>query len=230
MAPVIATATLAETPAVWPGSMMANRLRSMIAQQRLDHSTESRDLIHKILEYAAEAEQTIADQSSRISELEALTVTDELTGLANRRGFKQALASAIDLANRHNETGVVAYVDLDGFKPINDTYGHDAGDRILQHTAALLRSHVRTSDVVARLGGDEFAVLLVRAKPVDGMDRIDLLKQELNRTVYCLGDVEVRLQASLGSQTFGPGDTVSAVLRNADFAMYRDKRIRKAGN
>ncbi|MDP6346321.1 MAG: GGDEF domain-containing protein, partial [Alphaproteobacteria bacterium] len=112
---------------------------------------DSLRLLLKTLDYAAEMEQTIADQSARIVELEALAATDALTGLHNRRGFAEALRHTLKLAARHDETGILIYIDLDGFKGVNDAHGHDAGDSLLCRVAEVVSLHLRGSDIVARI-------------------------------------------------------------------------------
>jgi diguanylate cyclase (GGDEF)-like protein len=185
------------------------------------------DLLDSAVDYAAAAEQIIAEQSARIAELEALALTDPLTGLMNRRGFEEALRAALDLSRRHGEPGVLIYLDLDGFKEINDRYGHAVGDRVLQHVADSLRDAVRASDVVARLGGDEFAVLLHRAAPQEGADRAAALQQDLNASVCQAADAPLRIGVSLGVDAFAGEDAVEGVMRRADLSMYRDKRARR---
>ena len=199
----------------------------MLRTRAVKHQDQA-ELVSEALNFAAEAEQTIATQSARIAELESLAVTDELTGLQNRRGLRKALAAALDLANRHREGGVLAFLDLDGFKSINDFHGHQVGDAMLRHTASLLMSYLRASDVVARLGGDEFAILLTRADPIIGIGRAVELQAELNRSRLFFGNLELPLSISMGTQTYGAGDTVNGILRNADLAMYRDKRQRQS--
>jgi len=218
--------TLSQTPeAISPATP---RLRALIATHKIDKNVDNSELLTRVLDFAAAAEQTIAEQSARIAELEAMATTDELTGLTNRRGFKRALGHALELANRHNEMGVVTFIDLDHFKAINDTYGHEAGDAMLIHAAAVLRTLVRTSDIVARLGGDEFAVLMERADPITGVGRAEMLQREMNRSSARWRNMDLPVRASMGTQTFGAGDTVNGILRHADLAMYRDKRGRHA--
>tara|TARA_R110002167_G_scaffold59005_1_gene167067 strand:- start:954 stop:1670 length:717 start_codon:yes stop_codon:yes gene_type:complete len=186
------------------------------------------DLLDRAVDYAAAAEQIIADQSARIAELEQMALTDPLTGLSNRRGFENALATALDMNRRHGETAVLIYVDLDGFKQINDTYGHDAGDRLLQHVAALLKAELRASDAVARIGGDEFAALLRRADPREGSRRALAIRERLNTGSIALGSKRLPVRASLGVDVASGEDSVGQALRRADMAMYRDKRTRRA--
>jgi diguanylate cyclase (GGDEF)-like protein len=205
----------------------SNRLRDLLLRYRGARHHDLSHLIDEALDVAAEAEQTIAIQTARIAELESLAVTDDLTGLRNRRGLEQALGEVLNLAARHGETGVLAFLDLDDFKAINDAHGHIAGDAVLRHTASLLIAHLRASDVVARLGGDEFAILLTRADAVVGTRRARELQNELNRTVVHWRNLDIWLRISMGTQAFGPGDDASNILLAADMAMYRDKRERR---
>ena len=96
------------------------------------------------------------------SELRHLADHDALTGLPNRRRFEQELARHLAYVRRYGPEGAALVLDLDCFKPVNDTFGHAAGDRLLAHVAGVLRERLRATDVVARLGGDEFAILLPR--------------------------------------------------------------------
>jgi diguanylate cyclase (GGDEF)-like protein len=97
---------------------------------------------------------------ARISELEARIDIDPLTDILNRRGFERELKRSLAYVKRYGTSVALVYVDLDGFKPVNDHHGHAAGDTVLKAIAAALVRNVRASDVVARIGGDEFAVLL----------------------------------------------------------------------
>ena len=97
---------------------------------------------------------------ARIADLEARVDIDPLTDVLNRRGFERELKRSLAYVKRYGTSAALIYVDLDGFKPVNDRHGHAAGDAVLKAVAAALLRHVRASDVVARIGGDEFAVLL----------------------------------------------------------------------
>jgi GGDEF domain-containing protein len=138
-------------------------MRRKVAQIGLDLDEPGRRLIEDLLEAAANAEQRIAEQRARIRYLENLSITDELTGVLNRRGFKLELERALARAERRGETGVLLLGDLNRFKAINDSLGHLAGDSVLRAVAHELRRSTRRSDYVARIGGDEFAVLMTDA-------------------------------------------------------------------
>ena len=105
----------------------------------------------------------IAQLQERVEQLDMLAHEDSLVGLPNRRGFMRALERLIDRVVRYDEKAALLFVDVDGLKVINDSFGHQAGDEALMQTARLLVGGVRRSDIVARLGGDEFAILLGHA-------------------------------------------------------------------
>lgn len=183
-------------------------------------------IIGELLASAAKSERIIAEQQARIARLEALSVTDDLTGLVNRRGFRLALDQALHHAARHDERGLLAILDLDGFKRINDRFGHQAGDKVLRAVGDHLRRSVRGADWVARLGGDEFAVLFVRADCAAGRRRALALKRSLNQMTVPDLSAQLRVSASIGIHPYGPNSIAGDLLRWADEAMYRIKRQR----
>lgn len=177
-----------------------------------------------LLSKLAEAEETITQQQERIAYLESLALTDELTGLVNRRGFNQHLKRELAAARRQGSGGgVLVMIDLDGFKAINDTHGHLAGDSYLRQVARLLQAHVRQHDVVARLGGDEFALLLTDTDPATGAARAAELAALANREHAAWNGQALPIRFSVGVQPYGPSDQEDEVLRRADVKMYRDK-------
>ncbi len=188
------------------------------------------ELVSQALSVAAEAQRTIDQQQSRIAALEGLLVRDELTGLVNRRGFEEAIAKSLDLANRHGESGVLVYIDLDEFKEVNDTFGHAAGDLMLKRVGRVLSESVRASDVVARHGGDEFAILMVRANHHEALARAHEFDGILNCATISFDKKIIQIRASVGTALFAPGDRSLEILRRADEEMYRNKRCRTAGN
>lgn len=183
-------------------------------------------LAYAAVSEAVSAERRLAELYERIAELEALAVTDPLTGLLNRRGFAGELARARAAANRYNEHGALVFIDLDGFKPVNDTYGHAAGDHVLKRVAQALADNVRATDRVARLGGDEFAVLLPRTRRDDGLAKAEALDRAINGLTVDWHGRLIAVRASFGFQTFGPGDDGLDLLGRADAAMYAAKRLR----
>ncbi|HYG85851.1 MAG TPA: GGDEF domain-containing protein [Azospirillum sp.] len=180
-----------------------------------------------VLAKLAEAEDTISRQQERIAYLESLILTDELTGLINRRGFNQHLKRELAAARRQGSGGgILLIIDLDGFKAINDTHGHLAGDSYLRQVARLLQSHVRQHDVVARLGGDEFAVLLTNTDPVAGAVRAAQFTKLENREHATWGGQMLPIRFSIGIEPYGPADQEDEVILRADVKMYRNKERR----
>jgi diguanylate cyclase (GGDEF)-like protein len=165
-------------------------------------------------------------QSQRIAYLESLSVTDELTQVRNRRGFTGELERALAEANRTKKGGVVLLIDLDGFKAINDTHGHAAGDFVLQTVARWLDGQVRPGDTVARMGGDEFAVLMPHAGSDNGGARAVELDRQLNRLTARWGGRQLKIRGSIGLASYAPGDDADTVVARADQTMYEKKRAR----
>jgi len=162
-------------------------------------------------------------------EIERLAFHDVLTGLPNRRLLLDRLAMALAASTRAHQHGALLFIDLDNFKDLNDTLGHDRGDLLLQQVAERLREAVRETDTVARLGGDEFVVML---EGLDGHEAEAAVQAEavarkllavLNQP-YRLTDKLHNSTPSMGVALFGhPGDTVDELLKRADLAMYRAK-------
>ncbi|SDG48911.1 GGDEF domain-containing protein [Roseospirillum parvum] len=189
----------------------------------------SEGLADLALSIAEEIAARLAAQNRRIADLERLTETDELTRVLNRRGFGRRLRQTLAEARRHDEPGVLIFIDLDGFKAVNDTQGHAAGDALLCHLAQWLLADVRDSDAVGRLGGDEFAVLMPRTPWEDGLSRAERLSRDLHRQTVTLPEATLTLNASFGVHGFsGREGCAEEVLRQADLAMYQVKRARRA--
>lgn len=173
---------------------------------------------------ALDLEHRMQEQTRRIAELERLVVTDPLTGLFNRRGFDEVLRRTISASKRYGERGVVACVDLDGFKLVNDTYGHAAGDEVLRAVGRTLYEAVRPTDAVARVGGDEFAVLLTRVPIEDGLRRLDALKDSVNAACVTWNGRTIGVRASFGVHAFEGDEDPACLLGQADSKMYAAKR------
>ncbi len=163
-------------------------------------------------------------------ELEHRASHDSLTGLGNRVLFSEELARALaDRPDRPPDADVgVLYIDLDGFKAVNDTYGHDAGDEVLLATAHRLRSEVRAHDTVARLGGDEFAVCAPRVTPAALSALAGRISAVLAEPHHIHG-AAVPVEGSVGVHLAAAGDSVADAIRLADQAMYLVKGASPAG-
>jgi diguanylate cyclase (GGDEF)-like protein/PAS domain S-box-containing protein len=159
----------------------------------------------------------------------SLAYNDALTGLANRTSLGPALEQAIERTRRHRSKLAGVFIDLDGFKQVNDMHGHAAGDAFLVEVARRLRRTLRASDVVARLGGDEFFVVLEQMQDTAAVERVvSKLAGEMLRPYDLFGGVKARVSASLGVSLF-PDDAGDAatLMAHADKAMYAAKRAGK---
>lgn len=160
--------------------------------------------------------------------LEEMVTHDYLTGLPNRKAFTEILEHAIALAKRNKTMISILFIDLDGFKKINDTLGHDKGDMTLKIVAERLRSAVRASDTVFRLGGDEFTVIMENIKDSTGVSLICQRIIDSLGEVLDLGGNQVNITASIGISTFpSDSDQVDALVKKADDAMYIAKKSGK---
>ncbi|MEM1031102.1 MAG: response regulator PleD [Myxococcota bacterium] len=160
--------------------------------------------------------------------LTQLAHRDALTGLTTRGAFHDRLAHTLALARRRGDSPAVLFIDLDGFKAVNDELGHEAGDQLLRVVAQRLRASVREADTVARLGGDEFAVLLQDAGAGDVVTPTQRIIEALARRIQ-VGARKVRVTASVGIATYPMhGEDPAALLRAADTAMYDAKRAGKS--
>ena len=150
---------------------------------------------------------------------------DALTSLPNRMAFQQSLSQSVALAERQHGSLALLFIDLDGFKAVNDTHGHDAGDQLLQQLALRLRTCVRASDIVGRLGGDEFVVLLTDNPDAQATAQIADKLIACIAQAFDLQGVQATLGASVGIGMY-PADADSAdqLLIVADAAMYQAKR------
>jgi diguanylate cyclase (GGDEF)-like protein len=158
----------------------------------------------------------------------SLAYSDPLTGLANRTSLMPALDQAVQRARRRNSKIAVVFLDLDGFKEINDVYGHDAGDALLIELAGRLRDNLRASDLVARLGGDEFLVVVEEVQDPQPVEIVaNKLLMETVRP-YTLPGAQASVTASIGISIF-PDDAAdaTALMKHADIAMYAAKQAGK---
>lgn len=168
------------------------------------------------------------ERRQRAAEIERLAFQDALTGLPNRRQFHDVATRAVSAASRYAEPLALMFIDLDGFKGVNDGLGHEAGDELLREAAQRMQSCLRASDVLARLGGDEFAVLLPMQQ---GLEQVGAVADKLIAAVsspFALAAGHCSISASVGIATHpADGATLDALIRAADAAMYEAKRAGK---
>jgi diguanylate cyclase (GGDEF)-like protein/PAS domain S-box-containing protein len=169
----------------------------------------------------------ISERKRLEAELSRLATRDDLTGLYNRRFFEREVKQQLRLLRRHGGHASVLFVDLDRFKEVNDTMGHQCGDDLLKHVADILTGRLRESDVIARLGGDEFAVLLPMTNADGAAAIVKALEQEFIERPALLEGRAVTARASIGVAELDAELDVDGVLRRADQAMYEVKRARR---
>jgi len=166
----------------------------------------------------------ISEQKDRQDELLRLATTDPLTGTFNRRFATERLAEAFDRHKRYASPATVLMIDIDHFKKVNDTYGHDAGDVVLQGLAKLLRAQLRGVDMVARWGGEEFLVLMPETPAEPSAVVAERILAAVRATPFAVSGGTVRITVSIGAASFTPDvASADALVKQADMALYDAK-------
>lgn len=168
--------------------------------------------------------QEIAGAAMDRAELLQSAGTDSLTGAMTRRAFKEEATRVLSLAARHQHTVACIALDVDHFKKVNDTYGHAAGDEVLQHVAATCREHLRGGDLLGRLGGEEFAILLPHINSEEAMVAAERLREALAGHAVSMPNGTLNVTASFGVTAMSIiAKDIETILAQADAAMYRAK-------
>ena len=188
-----------------------------------------RQALDMLMKEVQRMREELAQARHRINYLEKLADEDTLVPVANRRAFVREMSRMMAYAERYGAETSVLYFDINGFKQINDTYGHAAGDAALQHVAMLLAENIRESDVVGRFGGDEFGVILAQAGGPAAQEKAASLSALIDNTPFEWEGKHLTLSASYGAYTFSGGEDAGEALQRADQAMYEQKQ-RRAGN
>ena len=163
----------------------------------------------------------------RIRELESLADHDVMLPVLNRRAFLREVSRALALAERHDAPSALIFLDLNGFKAINDTHGHAAGDAALHHVSSLLTGHVRETDAIGRLGGDEFGVVLTLTGPDGAEAKARELAELIATTPFAHDGQSLSVGAAWGSYPLTAGRNADEALAEADAAMYARKQAQK---
>lgn len=178
------------------------------------------DLAHDVVRL----ERENAELRAEVERLRQLADYDPLTPTLNRRAFLAELKREMAFCRRYETTAALLYLDLDGFKAVNDTYGHLAGDAALARVAEILIANLRESDVVARLGGDEFAALMRQADAEAARAKADALSRLIEQDTFEAQGVSVPLAGSFGVRAFEDQASPEVWLAEADAAMFVRKR------
>jgi len=184
-----------------------------------------------LMEEVDSLRQELDKTNRRLREMEDVADTDTLLPIPNRRAFIRELNRMISFAERYGTPSTLMFIDLNDMKHINDTYGHEAGDKALFHVARLLVENVRSTDVIARLGGDEFGVILAQADETIGVQKAQELVNLIAESPVELNDTKISMTLAFGTYTFRSGDKPDDALDKADKAMYENKKeIKGEGN
>ena len=181
-----------------------------------------------LLSEIAELRGEVSRLKARLVEVEGLADRDALTPLLNRRAFVRELSRVRTFSQRYGSPACLVYFDVDGFKGVNDRYGHAAGDACLHAVSERLTSNVRESDIVGRMGGDEFAVILVQTDAATAAAKAAGLAAAIGRTPVQFGDGSARLHVSYGVREISPDMDSETLIADADAAMFAHKRERRS--
>ena len=187
----------------------------------------SREEVASAREQAQAAESKIRQLESELEEISERVREDALTGSLNRRGLDEALAREAARAERYGNALCVGVLDLDNFKSINDTHGHDVGDRALIHLVSVVKSLLRPSDSIGRFGGEEFVVLLPETPLEQGKLALERLQRELTKQFFLANNQKLLVTFSAGVAQFRSGETEAELVKRADQAMYQAKQSGK---
>lgn len=166
----------------------------------------------------------ISERKRWEAQIQRMAMTDPLTGLSNRTHFNTRLNEAVELSKRHGHLIGLMMIDLDKFKPVNDTYGHPVGDQLLKHISRLFKKRFREVDTIARLGGDEFAVILAGIDSIDNMaDIAQEVIDTLSKPITISGH-DIQIGCSIGICSYPLcADSIKSLVQNADDALYQAK-------
>jgi len=169
-----------------------------------------------------------ADIRHALDKIKQVSDTDELTGLYNMRAFAAILQRSLRQAARHRQSLSLAMIDSDNLKPINDSYGHDAGNKLLVQVVNRIRDAVRASDTIARYGGDEFLVLLPQTGPSGALEVAERIRHAIEDARIDIGGHTVRTTVSIGVVTYpSDGGDLATMLEKVDRALYKAKEAGK---
>jgi len=191
------------------------------------NARQSRDELRATQQRVREAEARINELENELARTSDLVRHDQLTGVLNRHGLEEMFAKEVARARRHDTVLCVALLDIDNFKKLNDSLGHDAGDQALVHLATTCRDALRPQDTVARFGGEEFVILLPETRLNDAVNALTRLQRELTKRFFLHDNEKVLITFSAGVTQLTVDDDQGSVIKRADEAMYNAKQSGK---
>jgi diguanylate cyclase (GGDEF)-like protein len=226
-APAAAAAKRRKTGAAKPKARSKGRSKPKPARARPAPATRSPSAPDDSKATVRRLRAQLALAQARMAELQAFADTDFLLEIPNRRGFERELHRAIAYIKRYHASGALIVLDVDRLKPINDAFGHAAGDRVLKAIVAVLLRHVRASDVIGRLGGDEFGLLLWNLSETDAKAKAAALEEAVDRLTFVFRGRTVTAGASAGVAILDLHAEAGRALEEADRGMYVRKAQRR---
>jgi diguanylate cyclase (GGDEF)-like protein len=214
-------AKVAKPPAPAANMGRSGKLRRTVAPGIADPATA------RLEAHLRKLTTQLAEAKSRIAELEGWAETDFLLDILNRRGFERELRRAVAYIGRYGTSASLIVLDVDRLKPINDSFGHAAGDAVLKGIVNVVLKHIRSSDMVGRLGGDEFAVLLWNLSEEDALAKAAAIETAIDLLTFVFHGQSISTGASAGVAALVPTDDAASVLARADLAMYARKTVRR---
>lgn len=191
------------------------------------NAQRSRDELRDTQAKVKESEARIKELEQELEATSDLVRHDQLTGALNRRGLEEIFSKESARAKRHETQLCVSLLDIDNFKKLNDSLGHDAGDQALIHLANVCRETLRPQDTVARYGGEEFIILLPDTRLDEAVTALTRLQRELTKKFFLSGNEKVLITFSAGVTPLRPEDTQHSVIKRSDEAMYQAKQTGK---
>ncbi|MEI9887290.1 MAG: GGDEF domain-containing protein [Rhizomicrobium sp.] len=219
-----AYARQAEAVATTASAATVGATASVLGIPESEFTPRVRDAIVTLMGEVDNLRRELSAMRTRLDEAEKSADQDQLLPLLNRRAFVRELTRYIAFAGRYGTPASLIYFDLNGFKAINDTYGHAGGDAVLMNFAAVLADNVRDSDCVGRLGGDEFGVLLSHADQAQAHKKADILAQKLRAAPTLWNNKSIAASFAYGAFELKAGDDADLAMARADEAMYAHKR------
>lgn len=188
------------------------------------NAQRSRDELRTVKSRVDEANQEIERLQRELAQTSELVRHDQLTGALNRKGLEEAFEREHARARRRHSPMCVALLDVDNFKLLNDTHGHQAGDAALMHLARVIRESLRPNDTIARYGGEEFLLLLPDTRPEEALKAMQRLQRELTKKFFLADNQKLLITFSAGVTAIGPHEDRDEALKRSDAAMYQAKR------
>jgi diguanylate cyclase (GGDEF)-like protein len=222
-----------EAPGLRPGKRRMKSINPLLSQDKDAPAGPDPAVARRGLATPAAAltvrrlEARLAEAEARIAQLRASAETDFLLNILNRRGFERELNRAVAYIARYRASGALIVLDVDRLKPINDAFGHAAGDSVLKAVVGVLQRQIRASDVIGRLGGDEFVLLLWNLDEASAQAKAMVLEAAIDQLTFVFRDQTVSAGASAGVAALGPGVDGAVALAQADRAMYLRKTARR---